>query len=58
MTYAIDQDLCIQCGACEAECENGAISEVDGTYVIAADLCTDDGLCVEVCPSEAIIHQG
>jgi ferredoxin len=49
---------CINCGACEPECPNKAISEGDGTYVINPDLCTecfgrDEQACMAVCPSEA-----
>jgi len=28
-TYYIDPDVCIDCGACEIECPNGAIFELD-----------------------------
>ena len=34
MAYIISDD-CISCGACEAECPVGAISEGDGKYQIA-----------------------
>jgi ferredoxin len=50
---------CINCGACEAECPNDAISEGDSTYVIDAKLCTecvgfyDHEACQAVCPTEA-----
>ncbi len=49
MAYVINDD-CIQCGACEAECPCGAISEADGKYVIDADTCADCGACADVCP--------
>ncbi len=53
MAYVIDQDQCIQCGVCEAECPEGAISEVDGIYVIDVDTCSECGTCADSCPSEA-----
>jgi len=53
MTHVINSD-CIQCGACEPECADGAISEIDGTYVIDAEKCQDCATCVDVCPSGAI----
>lgn len=53
MVYVIDTDECILCGACEPECPEGAISEIDGTYVIDAALCHDCAACVEVCPTGA-----
>lgn len=54
MAYVINADECLNCGACEPECPEEAISEADGYYVIDADLCIDCGTCVEVCPNEAI----
>ena len=47
---------CINCGACEPECPNGAIHEGDEIYVIEADLCTEcvgfhnEEQCQAVCP--------
>lgn len=54
MPHTISADDCIACGACEAECPSGAISEGNGYYVIDAAICTDCGSCFEVCPSGAI----
>ncbi len=54
MTYKINPDECILCGACEAECPEQAISEVDGSMWIDPEKCKDHGLCAEVCPVEAI----
>lgn len=52
MAYQISDD-CISCGACQAECPTGAISEGDDKYVIDADTCIDCGSCESVCPVEA-----
>ncbi len=49
MTYKINED-CIACGACEAECPEGAISQQGDVYVIDAAKCQDCGACAEVCP--------
>lgn len=46
-------DSCIACGACEATCPAGAISEGDGKYVIDPDLCIDCGACSDTCPVDA-----
>lgn len=54
MTYKITTD-CISCGACEAECPEGAISEGDSQYVIDPSLCKDCGSCAEVCPTDSCI---
>jgi ferredoxin len=34
-------DTCINCGACESECPNEAISLGEDFYVIAPDLCDE-----------------
>jgi ferredoxin len=53
--------VCINCGACEPECPNGAIREGNGTYVIEPDLCTecvgfyDRESCQAVCPVECCL---
>jgi ferredoxin len=52
---------CINCGACEPECPNQAISEGDDIYVIDAALCTecvgfyDHEACQAVCPVECCL---
>jgi len=52
---------CINCGACEPECPNDAISEGDEIYVIDPDLCTecvgfyDHEACQAVCPVECCL---
>lgn len=54
-------DDCNGCSACEPECPNSAITELDGLYVINPDKCTecvghyDESQCVLVCPVESII---
>ena len=64
-------DDCINCGACEPECPNGAIFEAannddnqyssEDFYWIDQDLCTecvghhDVPQCVSVCPVDAIV---
>lgn len=49
MAYKINNE-CISCGACEAQCPVGAISEGDGKYEINPDICIDCGACAGVCP--------
>ena len=49
MAYKINNE-CISCGACEAQCPVGAISEGDGKYEINPDICVDCGACAGVCP--------
>ena len=56
------QDTCINCGSCEPDCPNQAISEGDPVYVINADLCTEcvghfaESQCVAVCPVACIVE--
>jgi NAD-dependent dihydropyrimidine dehydrogenase PreA subunit len=54
MSYVIAKDDCIQCAACETECPEGAITEVDGYYVIEPARCKDCGSCSDVCPTSSI----
>jgi ferredoxin len=52
---------CINCGACEPECPNEAISEGEDVYVIDPNLCTEcvgfhgSEACQAVCPVECCI---
>ena len=60
MAYKITED-CISCGACEAECGNGAISEGDETFVIDPDKCTEcvgnaeSPRCADICAVDACV---
>ncbi|MCH9697982.1 MAG: YfhL family 4Fe-4S dicluster ferredoxin [Gammaproteobacteria bacterium] len=54
-------DTCINCGVCEPECPNSAISEGPTIYDIEPSQCTEclghyeKPQCIEVCPIECII---
>lgn len=53
-------DECVNCGVCEPECPNNAITEGDDIYIIDPDKCTecvghyDEPQCIEVCPVDCI----
>ncbi len=53
-------DECINCGVCEPECPNDAISAAPEIYIIDAARCTecvghyDEPRCVAVCPVDCI----
>lgn len=53
ITYFINPDDCINCGACAEECPVSCISEAEGVHVIDADACTGCGECSAICPTEA-----
>ena len=59
MSLLINED-CVNCGVCEPECPNEAISEGDDIYVIDWEKCTEcvgwyeEAQCVEVCPVDCI----
>ena len=60
MSLLINED-CVNCGVCEPECPNEAISEGEDFYEIDADLCTEcvgfhgEEACQEVCPVDCCI---
>ena len=53
-------DECVNCGVCEPECPNNAITEGDDIYIIDPTKCTecvghyDEPQCIEVCPVDCI----
>jgi ferredoxin len=53
---------CINCGACEDECPNGAISMGEETFVIDPALCTEcvgfssAQMCAAACPPDVCIQ--
>ncbi len=52
---------CINCGACEPECPNNAISQGDETFKIDPALCSecvgfhDEEACAAVCPVDCCV---
>ncbi|MCL4845261.1 MAG: YfhL family 4Fe-4S dicluster ferredoxin [Acidobacteria bacterium] len=54
-------DECINCGACEPDCPNEAITQGESIFVIDPDKCTecvgafDEPKCVELCPVDGCI---
>lgn len=54
MAYKINQNKCLQCGACVGACPVDAISMADdGKVSIDAQKCISCGTCYAVCPVEA-----
>lgn len=53
MAFVIGND-CVSCGACEANCPVGAISQGDEHFEIDAGSCIDCGSCAATCPMGAI----
>jgi ferredoxin len=53
-------DDCINCGSCESECPNKAISQGDDHYQIDASKCDEcagkkEAACMAVCPTDSIV---
>lgn len=52
---------CINCGACEPECPNQAISQGEDIFIIDPKLCTecvgfhDEEACAAVCPVDCCV---
>jgi ferredoxin len=62
MANKIVTDDCTNCGACEPECPNTAITAGDDAYVIEAEKCDEcaatggEMSCVAVCPTDCIVQ--
>ncbi len=60
MALLINEE-CVNCGVCEPECPNSAISEGSDIYIIDPTKCTecvghyDEPQCIEVCPVDCIV---
>ena len=60
MAFIITEE-CINCGACEPECPNTAITAGDEIYLIEVDKCTecvghfDESQCAAVCPVDCCV---
>jgi len=60
MAFMITEE-CINCGACEPECPNQAISAGDELYIIDPNRCTEcvghfeKSKCAEVCPVDCCV---
>jgi ferredoxin len=54
MAHEIIGEECIECGACETECPEEAISEGEDSYAIDPAKCSDCGACADICPQECI----
>lgn len=50
-------DECVSCGACEATCPVGAISQGADHFEVDADACIDCGACEDACPTGSISAQ-
>lgn len=55
---AIEQESCIQCGACVRECNEECLEIVDGELKYNGTNCISCGHCLAVCPRDAIIIDG
>jgi ferredoxin len=53
LVYKIGNN-CIRCGACEAECPEGAIYLGDTHFEVDPDKCVECGSCANVCPVAAV----
>ena len=60
MALLINEE-CVNCGVCEPECPNEAITEGEDIYIIEPPKCTecvghfDEPQCVDVCPVDCIV---
>ncbi|VFQ44299.1 ATP-binding protein [Desulfoluna butyratoxydans] len=54
MVPVVDEDVCVQCGACSELCQFSAITLVAGELYTFPRMCHSCGGCVMVCPSGAL----
>ena len=60
MALLINEE-CVNCGVCEPECPNDAITEGEDIYIIDWAKCTEcvghheEPQCIEVCPVDCIL---
>ncbi|MDR3071047.1 MAG: 4Fe-4S binding protein [Endomicrobium sp.] len=54
MSYEINKDICVGCGACAGNCPVSAIEQMDDKYEIDSKACVDCGACESTCPVSAI----
>ncbi len=62
MTFSVDQDLCVGCGACESTCPD-VFHLVDDKSQVKLDPVPEElqaaaVLAEDGCPAQAISHQG
>jgi heterodisulfide reductase subunit A-like polyferredoxin len=50
----INEEICVNCGACIDECSEQAISCDNDSTVISKEVCNKCKKCLECCPVEAI----
>ena len=59
MALEVDDRECLGCGACEAVCPAGAVSQAEGfpvAYEVDPLLCNDCRRCLVVCPVEGLVQ--
>ncbi len=49
-----DEKLCVRCGNCATECENGGVKFINGKIVIDENCAEDWALIAEICPVGAL----
>jgi len=54
MSYKIDKNKCLGCGACVSVCPHHAIILKNGKAEIDQKKCRQCGRCKEICPVKAI----
>ncbi len=58
MSFRVEEDVCIGCGACDFSCPTGALTKTEsflGLFTIDPYTCDDCAVCVEKCPVMAIV---
>ena len=54
LSFQVDTDKCIGCGACAEDCFARAITLIDGKAVHNEEKCKGCGRCVSICRQQAV----
>ena len=55
MKFAIDEDACVECGACRRYCPVDCIPYRNMQHQVDLDRCIGCTICYAVCPADAVL---
>lgn len=55
MKFTIDEEACIDCGACRRYCPVDCIPYLNMQHQVEVERCTGCTICFAVCPADAVL---